>query len=83
MKVRRIHRPDEDYAQCAYPKEALREVGWKGYREVGWKGYREKRSQYNGKDPATCMREASWEIDGKKLCTQHAGMTALEHLEAK
>ena len=75
MNVRRIHRPDEDYAQCAYPKEALREVEWKGYRE--------KRSQYNGKNPATCMREASWEIDGKKLCTQHAGMTALEHLEVK
>jgi hypothetical protein len=75
LKVRRIHRPDEDYAQCEYPKEALREVGWKGYRE--------KRSRQNGKDPATCMREASWEIDGKKLCTQHAGMTALEHLEAK
>ena len=75
MNVRRIHRPDEDYAQCAYPKEALRAVGWKGYRE--------KRSQYNGKNPATCMREASWEIDGKKLCTQHAGMTALEHLEVK
>lgn len=75
MKVRRIHRPDEEYAQCAYPKEQLREVGWKGYRE--------KRSQFNGKNPATCMREASWEIDGRKLCTQHAGMTALEHLEVK
>lgn len=75
MKVRRIHRPSEHYAQCSYPKDQLREVGWKGYRET--------RSQRNGKDAATCMREASWEVDGKKLCTQHAGMTALEHLEAK
>ena len=72
MRVRRINRPEEEYCQCAYPKEQLREVGWKGYRE--------RRSQYNGKDPSTCMREGQWEVDGKPLCTQHAGMIALEFL---
>jgi hypothetical protein len=75
MRVRRIVRPEEDYAQCSYPKEALKEVGWKGYRE--------RRSQQNGKNPSTCMREASWEVGGRKLCAQHAGMTALEFLEAQ
>lgn len=75
MIVRRIVRPEEDYGQCSYPKEALKEVGWKGYRE--------RRSQQNGKNPSTCMRGASWEVDGKTLCTQHAGMIALEFLETR
>lgn len=75
MRVRRVNRPTEDYAQCAFPKEQLREVGWKGYRE--------KRSQHNGKNPETCMREASWEVDGRMLCTQHAGMAVLNHMETK
>lgn len=73
MQVRRVNRPTEDYAQCSYPKEKLHQIGWKGYRE--------QRSRYTGKDTSTCMREASWEIDGAMLCTQHAGMTVLEHME--
>lgn len=75
MKVRRINRPTEEYAQCSRPKEALSEQPWKGYRE--------RRAAGNGKSVDTCMREAQWEIDGDKFCTQHAGMIALEELEGK
>lgn len=35
----------------------------------------------DGKNPDTCMREASWVLGGRNLCTQHAGMAALEHSE--
>lgn len=73
MRVRHIHRPSEEYSQCQFPKEELHEQPWRGYRE--------SRTRYNGKDASTCMREAQWEVDGKKLCTQHAGIRALEHLE--
>jgi len=73
VKVRKIDRPTEDYSQCQFPKEKLNLVGWKGYREG--------QSRRNGRDPSTCMRPAQWEVDGQKLCTQHAGAVALEHLE--
>lgn len=73
MRVRKIVRHMEPYRQCSWPKENLHETGWKGYRE--------ERSQYNRKNPDTCMRHASWEIDGKSYCTQHAGLLVLEEFK--
>lgn len=72
MKVLRLEGPPFEKVQCQLPKEELREIGWKGYRE--------RRTLQNGLSAATCMRHARWEVDGLKLCTQHAGMRALEEL---
>lgn len=72
MKVVKLEGPPFEKIQCQLPKEELRELGWKGYRE--------QRTRYNHLDASTCMRHAKWEVNGVKLCTQHAGMQALEFL---
>ena len=74
MRVRRLDKPLEKI-QCQLPKEEL------DPNTIGWKGYRERRSRQNGQDPSYCMRHAVWEVDGILMCTQHAGMKALEYLE--
>lgn len=76
MIVRRLSEPRERW-QCDLPKEEL-DPGI-----VGWKGYREQRVKLNGMDPSRCMRVASWQIDDRVLCTQHAGICVLEHYEEK
>lgn len=75
MKVKRLEGPPFEKIQCQLPKTELHP------NALGWKGYRETRSKRNGQNPASCMRHAMWEVDGQKLCTQHAGMKALEFLE--
>lgn len=76
MIIRRLSEP-RDRRQCDLPKEQL-DPG-----TLGWKGYRETRTKLNGMDPSRCMRVASWQVDDKMLCTQHAGICALEHLGEK
>ena len=75
MKVSILEGPPWEKTQCQFPKEKLRDIGWKGYRE--------KRTELNGLDASTCMRHARWEVDGVKMCTQHAGIQALYFLEKK
>lgn len=73
MKVIKLEGPPFEKVQCQLPSGELREIGWKGYRE--------RRAQINGNNPATCMRHARWEVDGILMCSQHAGIRALEHLK--
>jgi hypothetical protein len=75
MKVQKLEGPPFEKVQCQLPKTELREVGWRGYRE--------QRAQVNGNDASTCMRHARWEVDGAMLCAQHAGLRALEFLNAQ
>lgn len=75
MKVKRLSGPPYAKVQCSLPKGDL------APNTLGWAGYRELRSNFNGQSPDRCMRHARWEIDGERLCTQHAGMRALEFLE--
>jgi hypothetical protein len=74
MKVRKLEGPPYEKLQCELPQGEL------APNALGYKGYRERRSERNGRDPSCCMRNAMWEVDGQKLCTQHAGQKALEHL---
>lgn len=41
---------------------------------------RAERQTLRNIDPLRCMCLASWEVDGMKLCTRHAGARALEWL---
>lgn len=71
-------RPHEQY-QCQLPQEDLNPGS------LGYKGYREKRAAIRPSfdfavDPHCCMRTARYEVDGQKLCAQHAGLKALEFL---
>lgn len=76
MIIRRLPEPRER-RQCDLPKEQL-DPG-----TVGFKGYREQRVKLNGFNPDRCMRVASWQVNDKMLCTQHAGICVLEHYEEK
>jgi hypothetical protein len=73
VRVVELDGPPYEKVQCQLPKEQLREIGWKGYRE--------QRTRQNGLNADTCMRHARWEVDGVRMCTQHAGMKVLEHLK--
>jgi hypothetical protein len=71
MKARKLE-VVERFEQCSYPAAELEDIGFKGYRQ--------RRSESNGKNPDFCMRHAMFEVDGKRLCPQHAGIAALEYL---
>lgn len=76
MIVKQLPEPRER-AQCELPKDELNPA------TIGWKGYRETRTKVNGHNPNQCMRVAAWEVDGQKLCAQHAGLKVLHHLKEK
>lgn len=42
--------------------------------------YRQNKAKKTGKDLSKCQKQARFEIDGRKLCAQHAGMKAIEIL---
>lgn len=52
-------------------------AGWVTKSGERW---RVKRYANRGLDPDRCVLQATIEIDGRKLCSKHAGMKALEHL---
>ena len=74
MIVRKLDGPPYEKRQCDLPKGDL------APGTLGWKGYREERARFNRLQPDRCMRHAKWEVDGRSLCTQHAGIAALEFL---
>ena len=73
MIIRKLDGPPFVKQQCQLPKEELHYTGWVGYRE--------QRTRINTLSPETCMRHARWEVDGVLLCTQHAGIKALERFK--
>lgn len=72
LVYRLAEKPLRDRQQCSLPKEGLRDIGYKGYRET--------RSRLNRLDPSFCMRDAYWEVNGKPLCTQHAGILVIKRI---
>lgn len=60
----------EEVYQCKWPKEKIKDIGYKGYRA--------KRAELNSKDPEYCMRLSSHLVDGIPYCSRHAGTILLE-----
>lgn len=73
-KVEQISAPYDQKDVCQLPASELRELGWKGYRE--------KRAAMRNQDPKTCLKHAKWVVDGRRLCSQHAGMAVLKALSS-
>lgn len=40
--------------------------------------YRKRKAAQTGRDFQRCSKSARYEVDGKKLCSFHAGMAALK-----
>lgn len=72
MTVVKIEGPPYPKAQCHFPKEQLREIGWKGYRE--------QRVRLNKLNADYCMMHARYYVDGVPMCARHAGQHVLDQL---
>lgn len=66
----------EGYGQCSLTLGEMSE-GAKTPRLAAW---RVKRYVARGYDPDRCAHVATVEVDGRKLCTLHAGAAALKIL---
>lgn len=44
--------------------------------------YRKRKAVSTGRDRERCMKSARYEVDGRKLCSFHAGIAALKILLA-
>jgi hypothetical protein len=59
------------FGQCEHP------LGDMCPSALGPPGWRKRRMGRKGLDPDRCCRAVSYEINGKKLCSGHAGQLAL------
>lgn len=73
-RARDLRRPPHVYAtQCERTAEEMA----MDYT-VLHNDYRKRKAAQTGRDFQRCSKSARYEVDGKKLCSFHAGMAALK-----